>query len=400
MKWSSVSTVARWEYHRFAKPRDLILGAVFFAVMFGAFGFVGHYIQSKSEEEKTVMVLGAAAMQLQAVESFERFQLQHAEGATPDLAAAESALREKEVDAVLVVSGIERAELIVREERGWQQEFMALVGQHRQAQRLAESGLDPQILQSLSAPVDIGRRTLGSQPGESSGAEPKTVLIVVGTMLMGLFLGFSYVFVAITGEKTQKVTESVLSAITPQDWIDGKILGLTIVVLVNLGSYALGYLLYKVAAVFIWHDPFQLPEGIGDPVSVIYLVLFSMLGFAFWFTLFGIVAATINDPNSSSRSSLIMLPFLPLAVAFMGIDQPDAAWMRLLSLTPGLSPAAMPVRIMRGHPHWAEILLSLALLVAMAVLFRRAAGRVFGVSMMMTGKEPSWREVWRWVRVP
>jgi hypothetical protein len=35
--------------------------------------------------------------------------------------------------------------------------------------------------------------------------------------------------------------------------------------------------------------------------------------------------------------------------------------------------------------------------VAIAML-RRAAGRMFGVSMLMTGKEPSWGEVWRWLR--
>ncbi len=57
-----------------------------------------------------------------------------------------------------------------------------------------------------------------------------------------------------------------------------------------------------------------------------------------------------------------------------------------------------PVRLLRGDPWVVEILLSLALLVVMVWVFRRAAGRVFGVSMLMTGKEPSWGEVWRWLR--
>ncbi len=215
---------------------------------------------------------------------------------------------------------------------------------------------------------------------------------------MGLFLGFSYVFVAITGEKTQRVTESVLSAITPQTWIDGKILGLTLVVLVNVACYMFGYLVYKGVATLFFGEAFTLPTGIGDPVVVLNLVLFAMLGFGFWFTLFALIAATITDPNSSSRSSLLLLPFLPLGLTLTGMDQPDAVWMRVLALIPGLSPAAMPVRLLRGDPWVVEILLSLALLVVMVWVFRRAAGRVFGVSMLMTGKEPSWGEVWRWLR--
>ena len=110
------------------------------------------------------------------------------------------------------------------------------------------------------------------------------------------------------------------------------------------------------------------------------------------------MAATISDPNSSSRSALLFLPFLPLGLTVVGLDQPDELWMRVLSLVPGLSPAAMPVRLLRGSPGTLEIVLSL-LLLGLAVWFlRRAAGRAFGVSMMMTGKEPSWREVWRWMR--
>jgi ABC-2 type transport system permease protein len=153
-----------------------------------------------------------------------------------------------------------------------------------------------------------------------------------------------------------------------------------------------------VAASLLLGAPFDLPEGVGDPVVLFWLVLFALFGFGFWFTLFAVVAATISDPNSSSRSALLFLPFLPLGLTVAGLDQPDSLWMRLLSLLPGLSPAAMPVRLLRGAPGLIEILLSLALLALAVCFFRRAAGRVFGTSMMMTGKEPRWSELWRWMR--
>jgi len=395
MTRDALMTVARWEYHRFAKPRDLVLSTVFIIVVFGVFAFVSRLIESKSNQPLDVAVVGAERMGLDAVESLQRFQMLGDERGVPEL---EAALENEEFDALLVVSDPDRAELKVREERGWQQSLIALVGAQARAHRLETSDVDPQMLAALSAAVTISPIVLGASGAAAGQADTKTVIIVISTMLVGLFLGFSYVFVAITGEKTQHVTESVLSAITPQAWIDGKILGLTLVVLVNVICYVLGYMIYKTGMTLFFGDSFSLPTGVGDPTVIPILVLYAMLGFGFWFTLFALVAATITDPNSSGRSSLLFLPFLPLGLTLMGMDQPDAVWMRALALIPGLSTAAMPVRVMRGDPGVGEIVLSLLFLGVMVWVFRRAAGRVFAVSMLMTGKEPSWGEVWRWLR--
>jgi ABC-2 type transport system permease protein len=390
-----VGAVANWEYKRFAKPRDLILGTLFFAAMFGIYGFVTAFVERRSNEPREIVVSGAEHMGLESVDTLQRFPLHVDDRGLEEL---NQALSSEEFDALLVVSNANEAELRVRLEQGWQEEFIALLAAHRQAQRPREIGLDPETLAALTSPVSISRLQLQESPGSGHRAGSLTVLIVVGTMLLGLFTGFSYVFVAITSEKTQHVTESVLSAITPQQWIDGKILGLTLVVLVNVLSYGIGYLIYKAASVALLDVSFSLPAGIGDPVALTWLVMFALLGFGFWFTLFAVVAATISDPNTSGRSSLLFLPFIPLGFTLVGLDQPDALWMRVLSLLPGISPTAMPVRLLRGHPSTVEILLSLALLAIMVGVFRRAAGRVFGVSMLMTGKEPSWTELWRWLR--
>ena len=395
MSWRVVAAVARWEYARYAKPRDLLIGMLVFALLFGVVGFVTEFVERKRNEPREIAVWGAEQMGLDEVESLQRFRIHTANDPLP---ALERALAEEELDAVLVVESADVAELRVRSENTWQEEFLALVLAHRQAQRPHEIGLDPPVLAELTAPLTLSRVEI-ERPSESPRrAKPATVLIVVGTMLLGLFLGFSYVFVAITGEKTQLVTESVLAAITPQQWIDGKILGLTLVVLVNVFCYGIGYLLYKAVSTLILDVPFRLPVGIDDPWVLTWVILFALLGFGFWFTLFAVVAATISDPNSSSRSALLFLPFLPLGLTLAGLDQPDSVWMRVLALLPGISPAAMPVRLLRGAPALVEIVASLALLTVAVWLFRRAAGRVFGVSMLMTGKEPSWSEVWRWMR--
>jgi hypothetical protein len=131
----AVSTVARWEYRRFAKPKDLVIGTLSFVVIFGIFGFVTEFVDRKANEQKKIAVVGGELM-----------------------------------------------------------------------------GLDPEALAALTAPVSLTCVELEPADGGPKRAEGVTVIIVVGTMLLGLLLGFSYVFIAITGEKTDRVTESADTA--------------------------------------------------------------------------------------------------------------------------------------------------------------------------------------------
>ena len=387
-----VWAVTRWEFLRFAKARDLVVGALIFAVMFGAGGSFGEFVAGIGDRERTVRVVGRlAALPAEGVTlSGVHFE----PGSATDV---DSLLAVEAIDAALLESDDGAWELRVRRERSWTDLVGARFAGLLVQERAGELGLDAADLRSLTQPPEVRTVTVGDAPRGDGRTSVFTAGIALGVMFMALFIGFSFVFVAITAEKTQRTTESMLSALTPQEWIDGKILGLTGAVFVNLLSTVAGYLLWQLVAVLFLDRSPALPGG-AHPADVFGLALFALGGFAFWFTLFALVAATIDDPNSSSRSSLMFLPFLLMGAAFAGLDSPDAPWMRALSIVPGTSPAAMPVRLLRGDPHLFEVVASLVLLAAGAWFFRWAAGRVFGTSMLMTGKEPSLREVMRWLR--
>ena len=117
-----------------------------------------------------------------------------------------------------------------------------------------------------------------------------------------------------------------------------------------------------------------------------------------WNTFFGLIAATIDDPNTSSRGSLMLLPAVPLAFAFLGLAQPDTLLMRVLSILPPTSPIILPLRLVLTEVAWWEVALALALLAVTIWLLRRAAGKVFALGILMYGKEPSWSETIWWIR--
>ena len=80
------------------------------------------------------------------------------------------------------------------------------------------------------------------------------------------------------------------------------------------------------------------------------------------------------------------------------LRDPDHIASRVLALFPLTSPSAMPLRVLLSNPGPVEVIVSVALLVGTVWLFRRLAGRIFEIGMLMYGKEPTMREMWRWAR--
>ena len=74
----------------------------------------------------------------------------------------------------------------------------------------------------------------------------------------------------------------------------------------------------------------------------------------------------------------------------------DGNAMRILSVLPGTSSTAMPIRLLLGDVAWWEIAVCLLLLVVGIMILRLAAGRIFAAGIMLYGKEPTWIEVLRW----
>ena len=116
-----------------------------------------------------------------------------------------------------------------------------------------------------------------------------TTLVVVA-LVMAVFTGVGVLFTVISGEKTQRVTEATVSAVSPQAWIDGKILGTTLFVVAYLVSYAVGIVLAAVArGLFVGELP-TLPALVTDPAILLVTLVAAALGFGLWFTLFAAVA--------------------------------------------------------------------------------------------------------------
>ena len=118
-----------------------------------------------------------------------------------------------------------------------------------------------------------------------------------------------------------------------------------------------------------------------------------------WNAFFAAFAATIDDPNTSSRAAFMFVPIVVTGLAcFTVLQDPDAPLSRFIGVFPLTSGAALPIRAILSSVSPLEIVTSFVLLVGTTWSIRRAAGRIFEIGMLMLGKEPTWPEMVRWAR--
>ena len=217
-------------------------------------------------------------------------------------------------------------------------------------------------------------------------------------MLIGIFYSLGGQLVSITGEKQLRVTEQILSAVSPQQWIDGKILGVSLFAAVQTFVFALSTLSF-VLVMQVFGQKVAIPIEFSNPWVILVLILSSVGGFFFWNTFLAAIASTINDPNSSNRTSLLFLPLLPSVIgALIAFKQPTSVLSLVVTLLPITSPVVLPVRLVLSEVALWEAALALVLLVACTWLMRIAAGKIFRVGMLMYGKEPGLKEMLRWLK--
>jgi ABC-2 type transport system permease protein len=387
---SPVLHVARWEFLRFVKPKQQIVGFVITFLMLTGFAWLGR----RGAEPSIVDVAVVAAEQLPTlgVESGRfRFEMH----APAELPALLEDVGRRDRDAVLVVNSDGSGELHARQDPGWRPALERELTAAAQLVRLERSGIDAQQVAEIGAPFQLVVHEAAPRAGRTERLAAGAALFL---MIMGLFSGVGYIFSSVTGEKQNRLSEQVISTIPPQSWIDGKIIGLASVSVVAILNFIAAGLLFLLTSRLFLGSTLTLPTSVARPGLLFLALLLIALGFLFWFAFLTAIAAIVDDPHTSTRNQLLFLPMLAVVPAFMAIGDAGAVWVRTLAVLPPTSAAVLPVRLLvTDVPMW-EPALALVLLAGAIWLMRRAAGKVFRLGMLMYGKEPSWAEVRRWIR--
>ncbi len=391
-----VVEISRWEFMRWFKLKGMIITFILFMVVGFIISGTRYFLEKKNTTPVNLAVLNSAHLpELDFAGSRIVPLTTTGETSEADLRAM---VGRGAIDGLLILRSADEADLIVPKSPRWQSELEEILSAERRRLRLAAMDVTTDQLADAMKPMKIHLAYHELSRGPSTLAEKIAAGLLIMLMLMGIFNSLACQMVSITGEKQLRVTEQIVSAVTPQQWIDGKILGVSAYAATGTAVVVLSSLPFLLI-MQLTGSGLPIPIEFTNPLNVIVLIVVTLGGFLFWNTFLAAIAATINDPNTSSRSSVLFLPLLPsIAAALIAFKAPESILTRILGLLPITSPAVLPVRIVLTEvPLW-EMLLSLAILIASTWLMRTVAGRIFRIGMLMYGKEPTLKEMIRWMK--
>jgi ABC-2 type transport system permease protein len=212
-------------------------------------------------------------------------------------------------------------------------------------------------------------------------------LLFLGIMTMG-----QQMLSSIIEEKSSRVIEVLLSAVSPFQLMVGKILGL-----VGIGLTVVFLWGISALATARWQG---LNVGIA-PSILPYFVIYYILAFLlFGSTIVGIGSICNTIKESQSLWTPIMLVCIMPVLAWQNIIRDsNGALARGLSFFPPTTPMVMILRLSGGAHVWAvEIFASIVLLAATVLAAMWIATKVFRTGILMYGKRPGVLEVARWLR--
>ncbi|RVU40247.1 ABC transporter permease [Rheinheimera riviphila] len=378
-------TIALFEFKRYFKWKQELIGIGLMVLIF-TLTSLWPMLKNALDKDYNVAVL-ATTGSVPELDGF-KFQL-----LPPDKKADVAAGVGDVWDAVIDTS-VTPVQLLAEEKASWQDKLKTTVQKWQQQRLISALPLSAEQQQLIAKLPEIKVELLKADSGAKDDKGQKLVSAgLLFLLALGVFSGFGFMFTAITTEKQNRVTEQLLTLLTPQQWMDGKILGISLFCLKSMLTSGLFFFLVIQAFRLIDNKPMQAIPMTG--FEVFSALLFVGLGLLLVNSFMAGFAATIDDPNHSSRSIMMFLPAAPLGLAFSVMDNAEGLMMQILSLFPLTSFAAMPLRMANSAvPMW-EWALSLLLLIGCLWWFKAAASRVFALGIRMYGKEPDWSDIAR-----
>ncbi len=211
-------------------------------------------------------------------------------------------------------------------------------------------------------------------------------------LFMGVMTGGQTMLTSTIEEKSSRVVEVLLSAVSPMQLMAGKLLGNMAVSLVAIGLYlAIGLVLLSSFSLF----------GLLDPWLILYLLIFFVIGFLVLGSLMMAVGAAVNDMSEaqSLQMPLIMVLITPMILWPAVSRDPNSVLAVTISFLPPINSFGMLLRMASSQPppYW-QVWLSILIGALSIVGALWVAAKVFRIGLLMYGKPPDFKTLLKWVR--
>lgn len=244
---------------------------------------------------------------------------------------------------------------------------------------------------------------------EAAAEEENGGRFMVGYVLsliffIALFTSAGYLLQSVAQEKESHIMELLLSSLSSMELLWGKVLGLGALGLVQVAVWLVSARLLAewlgTGVQFV--RPLAERLRHPDPQLVVVAVVVLPLAYLTYALLIAGLGSLGNNLRESQQFSaaVSLLAAIPFMVNFLFFANPNGVVPRVLSYIPFTAPVAVLLRLTVTPLAWGELGLIIVLLALGAAFSLWAGVRLFRVGVLLSGKKPSWREVWRIVRHP
>ena len=260
--------------------------------------------------------------------------------------------------------------------------------------RVTREGMDPKVVQRLTATpwADTVRLVEGgaekTEIGDLRRFLPMAFMIIIW---LTTFVSGNYLLTSTIEEKSNRVMEVLLSAVSPMQLMTGKIIGYAMVTAVMVAMFS------SLAVTFL------IMVSVLDlitPVQIILLFIYLIMAYLMIAAIMAGIGSAVSDMRDAQTllgpvSFAVMIPlFLSPVVA----EDPNGIVAMVTSYIPPLTPFIMVLRLVATEPVPVfEIWLSLGWGFLCALVLIWLASRIFRVGVLMQGKPPNPIEMLRWV---
>jgi ABC-2 type transport system permease protein len=292
---------------------------------------------------------------------------------------------------------------------------------------LLQNNVDIKLVENAKMNVDIGQETYTGERtskfinyaklgfGFAAGYLLFMFIIIYGNMIMR----------SVIEEKTNRIIEVIISSVKPIQLLMGKIIGTSLAGITQFLMWIIfgGILLVIVSLVFDIDfsaaQAAQQQELLAQSANVDFQVQISELinsmpivnllaaffiffigGYLLFSSLYAAIGAAVDNETDTQQFMMPILMPLVLAVyvgGFTVLEDPHGTVATVFSYVPFTSPVVMLMRIPFGVPIWQQLISVVILYITFAgtVWF---ASKIYRVGILMYGKKPSYKEIFKWLK--
>lgn len=261
--------------------------------------------------------------------------------------------------------------------------------------RLANAGEDSKRVRDLMQ-VPIAEEASVTASGETKINAITKLLVPAAFMFLlwiSVFSSGQYLLMSTIEEKSSRVMEVLLSAVSPMQLMMGKIIGKGAVGLLILALYSgvgvASLVFFAMADLLAWYN-------------LILLFVYFGIAYVLIACLMASIGAAVNDINEaqSLMAPVMIILVIPMMLWMPILRNPNSTFAQVCSFVPMINPFVMVLRISGSEPIplW-QIPASIVVGLLTVIFMCYAAAKIFRIGVLMYGKPPNLSTLIKWVRM-